>query len=189
MRLTYNAPFTLTLALLATVVLIADRALQGMLAVQLFSVPPVFDSGNVVHYLRLLLFPLGHADGTHLTLNLSVILLVGPLLEEKHGAARLLGLSLATTLITAVAHLLLFPGTGLLGASGIAFLLIVLGSFTNVRRGTIPLTFVLVALLFLGHELTQRQTGISTLAHLLGGAAGGLYGLRLTLDPPRRGSR
>jgi len=181
MRLTYNAPFTLSLALVATVVLIADRLLGGALTAQVFSVPAGFDPGNVIHYLRLLLFPLGHADGTHLTLNLSVILLVGPLLEEKHGAGRLLGLSLVTTLVTAVLHLVLFPGVGLLGASGIAFLLIVLGSFTNLRRGTIPLTFVLVAVLFLGHELTHRQAGISTLAHLLGGAAGGLYGLRMSL--------
>lgn len=179
MRLTYNAPFTLTLALAATGVMVADFLLQGAVTAHLCSVPSTFHAGNPVHYLRLALFPLGHADGTHLTLNLSVILLLGPLLEEKHGWLRLLLLSLGTSVLTAVVHLLLFPGTGLLGASGIAFLLIVLSSFTNVRRGTLPLTFVLVAVLYLGHELTHRQAGVSTLAHLLGGLAGGLYGLRL----------
>src|SRR5690606_32365870 len=108
-----------------TAVLLLDRVSGGALTGQLCSVPPAFQASNVAHYLRLFLFPLGHADGSHLTLNLSVILLVGPLLEEKHGWQRLLGLSLGTTLLTSVLHLLLFPGVGLLGASGIAFLLIV----------------------------------------------------------------
>ena len=83
-----------------------------------------------------------------------------------------------TALVTAVFQLLLFP-EGLLGASGIALMLIILGSWTNFREGEIPLTFILVALLFLGREVIDafRPDQVSQFAHIIGGATGGVFGL------------
>jgi membrane associated rhomboid family serine protease len=99
------------------------------------------------------------------------------MLEEKYGWRVLLIMMALTALATAILNSLLF-NTGLLGASGIAFMLILLSSFTNLRSGRIPLTFILVAFLFIGSEFANsfRPDNISQFAHILGGAAGTLFG-------------
>ena len=55
---------------------------------------------------------------------------------------------------------------------------IILSSFTNGRAGTIPLTFVLVALLYLGEEVISsfEDDNISQFGHILGGVIGGGFG-------------
>jgi hypothetical protein len=84
-------------------------------------------------------------------------------------------------LITALATGLLnaaFFTTGLLGASGLAFMMILLSSFTNHKEGELPLTFVLVVVLFLAKEVANafNQDDISQFAHIIGGAFGSLFG-------------
>ena len=71
--------------------------------------------------------------------------------------------------------------TGLLGASGVVFMLILLSSFTNVKSGNIPLTFILIIFLFMGKEVYTAfsQDNISQFAHILGGICGGVFGFKL----------
>ena len=126
-------------------------------------------------YLRLFTHVLGHSGLAHLIGNMTLILLLGPALEEKYGAARMLIVVLATALITGIIHNLFFPSTALLGASGVVFAMILLTSFTGFKEGEIPLTFILVALLYLGQQvwdgITVRDT-ISNLSHIIGGLVG-----------------
>jgi len=90
---------------------------------------------------------------------------------------------LATALITGFVHIAvpLFDNMGLRGASGIVFMLIVLSSFVNVKRGTIPLTFILIAVLYLGKEIVSvlEHDNISQMAHIVGGALGSFFGFAL----------
>ena len=74
-------------------------------------------------------------------------------------------------------------GIGLLGASGVVFMFILLSSVTNARRGRIPLTFVLVVLLFLGQEVWNglTQDNVSQFAHVIGGLCGAAFGFRPNL--------
>jgi hypothetical protein len=67
-----------------------------------------------------------------------------------------------------------------MGASGVVFMLILLVSFTNVRGGEIPITFILVALLFIGKELLSglEANNISETAHIIGGVCGSIFGFR-----------
>jgi len=107
-------------------------------------------------------------------------LLLGPILEEKYGSQRLLIFILITAFTTAVINTLFFS-TGLLGASGIVFLFILLASFTTFKSGEIPLTFILVFLIFMGQEAfgSLRQDNISQFAHILGGIIGSVFGFKL----------
>jgi membrane associated rhomboid family serine protease len=84
---------------------------------------------------------------------------------------------LATAFITGFVNILFF-NTGLMGASGVVFMLIVLVSFTNVNKGEIPLTFILVAILFLGKEIegSLYNDNVSQFAHIVGGICGALFG-------------
>ncbi len=94
----------------------------------------------------------------------------------------------ATALATGLLHVLFFS-YGLLGASGIAFMLILLSSFANAKAGTIPLTFVLILILYLGNEFlsSANEDNISHFAHILGGICGSLFGFFKSWNlPPRR---
>ena len=141
-----------------------------------------------IAYFRLFSHILGHSSWSHLTGNLTLVLLLGPILEERYGSRTVLIMILATALITGFVHIAvpLFDNMGLRGASGIVFMLIVLSSFVNVKRGTIPLTFILIATLYLGKEVVNvlQNDNISQMAHIVGGALGSFFGFALQDDSP-----
>ncbi|HLP42113.1 MAG TPA: rhomboid family intramembrane serine protease, partial [Fibrobacteria bacterium] len=60
-------------------------------------------------------------------------------------------------------------------------------SFTNHKEGELPLTFVLVLVLFLSKEVAQAfsRDDVSQFAHIMGGVSGSLFGFLLG----RRGGR
>ena len=81
-----------------------------------------------------------------------LLLVVGPPMEEKYGSIPLLKGILFTALVTGVLQCILFPHTGLLGASGIVFMLIMLSSLAGFSGG-IPVTMLLVAALYFGQQV------------------------------------
>lgn len=179
MRFRYNAPVTLNFTLLSFAVLLLDSLAGASLTANLFSIPGkgIFSFSNPFHYVRLFTHVVGHADWNHFMSNFAIILLVGPMLEEKYGSASLLFMAAVTALATGLLNVLLFP-TGLLGASGIVFMMILLASFTNIRRGEIPLTFPLVLIIFLAAEIfkSYKEGSISGFVHVAGGVCGSLFG-------------
>jgi rhomboid protease GluP len=193
MRIRYNAPVVLTLTLLATTVLVIDQVSGGGVIPRYFATYPGFrgpGSSPVLSALRLFTYVLGHQGWLHLMANFSFILLIGPVLEEKHRSGPLLVMMLVTALVTAVLNALFFR-TGLMGASGIVFMLILLSSFSNIRSGEIPLTFVLILVLFLAKEIIAAfgQDNISQFAHVIGGVCGSLFGFVFTRGARSRASR
>jgi membrane associated rhomboid family serine protease len=175
MRLTYNAPFTLTLTIVCTIIHFLGKPITNTF----FAVGGTMDMGNPLDYFRLLSHPLGHADWQHLIGNFSLILILGPILEEKYGTRPIAYMSLITAVVTGVLNIILFD-TGLLGASGLVFMMILLSSFTNFRSGTIPLTFIFVLVFYVGNELLDifKNDNISHFGHILGGLAGSVFGIR-----------
>ena len=99
-------------------------------------------------------------------------------MEEKYGSKKILLMMLLTAIITANLQILLFS-SGLLGASGIVFMFIVLVSFADARKGSIPLTFILVVLFFIGQEVlhSMQDNQVSEYAHIMGGIMGGIFGM------------
>jgi membrane associated rhomboid family serine protease len=175
MKLKFNSPVILGFSLISVAVFFLDKLMLGALM-------PFFTLGHVslsspVSLLTLFSHVLGHASIEHLMGNLTFILLVGPIVEEKYGDMRTLFMILITALVTGILNILFFH-TGLLGASGIVFMLILLVSFTNTRSGEIPVTFILVALLFIGKEILQSLSTdqISQFAHIIGGVCGSFFG-------------
>ena len=82
-------------------------------------------------YIRLFGHVLGHANWEHFLNNMLLLLVVGPPMEEKYGSIPLLKGILFTALVTGVLQCILFPHTGLLGATGIVFMLIMLSSLAG----------------------------------------------------------
>ncbi len=177
MRITYNAPFVLSYTFLAIGIMLLNNFTGGRLMADFFTLPPVFNFRDPFDYFRLLSHALGHANWGHLASNFAYILLIGPILEEKYGSKNLFVMSLITALVTGILNIFFFP-TALLGASGIVFMMILLGSFTNVKSGYIPLTFILILALYLGQEVLAafETNNISEFAHIVGGVCGSIFG-------------
>ncbi|TAE18706.1 MAG: rhomboid family intramembrane serine protease [Bacteroidetes bacterium] len=189
MRISYNAPVVLTFTFICTIITALDTTLftsgtvgrPGSLCSNFFCVYPFgssyMSSYDPFMYFRLFSHAMGHGGWEHLTGNFTIILLLGPILEEKYGSRTLLTMIFTTALVTGILQATMFLG-GLLGASGIVFMMIILSSYTNAKQGTIPLSFILVAILFLGKEIYGAMfvhDGVSQFAHIIGGIAGGLF--------------
>ena len=172
----YNSPVILTFALICAGVFFADKFLAGTL-MPFFAVGTSVNFSNPFSVMSLFSHVIGHASIDHLLGNMTFILLIGPIVEEKYGSTKTLIMMVLTALITGILNVMFFD-TGLLGASGIVFMLILLVSFTNVSDGRIPLTFIVVAFLFLGKEVLQMLSNdqISQFAHVIGGICGSIFG-------------
>ena len=87
-----------------------------------------------------------------------------------------------TAFVTGVINCIFFPNVALCGASGICFAFILLTSFTSFKEGEIPLTFILVAVVFIGNQIFEglfMDDNISNLSQILGGVVGGIAGYSL----------
>jgi len=179
MRLSYNAPTTLTFTFMAAIVLALSATVAPGLTQAWFSTPAPFHANQVQDWIKLFTHTLGHADLDHFLSNFSFILLLGPILEATYGSLGILLMMIVTALVTGVLNVLLFPNTILLGASGIVFMMILLASITNFEKGQIPLTFLLILVLFLGKEVWSAlavHDNISHFTHIIGGLTGSFIG-------------
>jgi len=173
-----NSPFILWMTGLALVVLIIDMMTGGYMRMT-FSVRRTAFT-DPMQYIRLFSYVLVHANPAHFFGNFLMILAIGPMVEEKYGSGRICIAAVLTTLITGLGSVIFFPNVALVGASGIVFMLILLASFTNVRQGKLPITVLLVAVLYLGNEVYQglfSTDNISRLGHIAGGLCGAGFGI------------
>ncbi len=133
-------------------------------------------------YLRFFTHVFGHADWEHFIGNMSYILLLGPMLEEKYSSRVLVEVIAITAVITGLINYVFFWQYALCGASGVVFAFILLSSFTSFEEGEIPLTFILVSVLYIGQQIVQGITlndNVSNMAHIIGGIVGGILGYAL----------
>ena len=177
----FNAPVVLSFAIICLLVLVLDSATGGASTARLFCVyrAPLTDP---LTYVRFFTHVLGHSGYSHYMGNMLLLLLVGPGLEEKYGSRNLLLTIVITAFATGLVQFLLFPHSALLGASGVVFMMIVLSSFTEMKKGGIPLTMLLVVALYLGSEIADGLTktdNVSHLTHIVGGVCGIVFGFRL----------
>ena len=179
LKISYNSPVILTFAIASVVLFILNNLLGGALN-SILILSPNFNSGSITDYISMFTYTLGHANLQHLFGNLSLMLIIGPIIEEKYGSSKLIAMMGITALFTAVLQIFFF-NSGLLGASGIVFMLIILASFTKSSGNGIPLTFILVLVFYLGNELTSAfaDDNISQFAHIAGGLFGSLFGFVL----------
>ena len=183
-RIQYNAPVILSFSIITLLVLGLDSLTNGASNWLLFS---VYRSSfaDPLFYIRLFAHVLGHANSSHFISNFVIILLVGPMLEEKYGGKTILVMMVVTAFTTGVMYLIMFEGRQL-GASGIAFTFMLLASFTNMTRGKIPLTLLLAMGVFIGREvissMSDERTNVAYMAHIVGGLCGAVFGFIANRD-------
>ena len=184
----YNSPVILTYFFVSLAALLLGLLTGGFTTRLLFSVYRTSFSDPFA-YLRVFGHVLGHADMNHFLSNMLLLLVVGPPLEEKYGSKVLLTGIVLTALISGILQLILFPHAALLGASGIVFMLIMLASLSGMENGRIPLTLILVAVLYLGREIHSMifvDDSVANFMHLVGGACGTVFGFCIGHRPVHR---
>ena len=134
---------------------------------------------NPLTYIRFITHVFGHAGWEHFIGNATYLLLLGPVLEEKYKSGTLIEIIIITALVTGIINYIFFPNIALCGASGIVFAFIILASFTGFKDGEIPLTFILVATIYIGQQIYDGITvndNVSQMAHITGGLVGSITG-------------
>jgi membrane associated rhomboid family serine protease len=189
-RVTYNAPVTLSFAVICTVIMLLDVFIFNKhLSNALFIIPGgrnsihPFDWKSPIDYFRLFSHIFGHANWTHLISNMSLILLLGPILEDRYGSPMLTLMMITTSLVTGVINAC-FITVPEMGASDIVFMMIILTSYTSLAKNEIPLSFILVFILYVGGQFYNAKSlqtdGISVVAHIAGGLCGSLFAFLIT---------
>ena len=176
-RIQYNSPMVLTYALFSLLVLGINHLTQGASNAMVFSIHRSALTDPLL-YVRMIGHVFGHASLAHYFDNMVLILLVGPMLEEKYGSKWLAIMMLVTALVTGLLFLAV-SDHALLGGSGLVFMLILLSSFTNLQKGRIPVTLILAIIIFMGREVVTgatTQTNISHMTHIIGGICGAIFG-------------
>lgn len=179
MKLKYNAPVTLTFALICTAIVAANEYLVPGLIDGLFTAEGslTFKYDDIPAYTRVFSYPFGHIGWDHLLSNLTLILLLGPILEERFGSKSLVMMMFLTSVINGLINAFFFP-TELVGSSGLVFMMIVLTSFNNIKKGEIPMTFLIIITLYMAREIISalKYDDISQISHIIGGACGSMFG-------------
>lgn len=180
-KIEFNAPVILVFVFICLGALILSYFTGGYSNQLFFSVyrSPMSDP---LFYVRLVGHVFGHADWSHFFNNMMYILILGPMLEEKYGAGNMVVTIFLTAVTTGIVSIILSGNVMLLGASGVVFAMILLSSITSVKDGGIPLTFILVAVVYLGGQIVDGLTvrdNVSNLTHIIGGVVGACCGMVL----------
>ncbi len=177
-HITFNSPVILSFVFLSFGVMVLNYATGGASNELLFMTyhSPLT---SPLTYVRFFTHVLGHSGWEHYIGNMMMILILGPMLEEKYGSRAIIEVIFLVGLVVGVAEWIFFPQVALCGASGVVFAFILMTSFTGFREGEIPLTVILVAVIYIGEQVYQGmfiQDSTSQIGHILGGAVGGTAG-------------
>lgn len=177
-RVTFNSPVVLTFVFLCFVATLLGVLSKQQLTYDLFRTRGS-SLTNPMTYVRMFTHVIGHSGWTHFIGNMSYILLLGPLLEEKYGGKNIIEVICITAIVTAILNRIFFANIALCGASGVVFAFILLSSMTSFRDGEIPITFILVAVIYIGQQVYDGivvDDNVSNLSHVLGGVIGAVSG-------------
>ncbi len=180
-HITFNSPAVLTFVLLSLAVMVLNYLTGGASNEALFM---TYRSGllNPLTWIRFFTHVLGHMGWDHYINNMMMILITGPMLEEKYGSKAIVEVILLTGLVVGVVNWLFFPEVALCGASGVVFAFILMTSFTGYKEGEIPVTVILVAMIFIGQQIYEGlfiEDSVSQMAHIVGGFVGATAGYML----------
>lgn len=183
LRITFNAPVVLSLVTISAIATLLNYLTAGASGRLVFM---TYHSAllSPMTWIRAFTHIFGHADWAHLIGNMSYLLLLGPMLEEKHSSQTLAAVIAITAFGTSLVNYIFFPQVALCGASGVVFAFILLSSFTSFKEGEVPITFILVAVFFIGQQVYEGitvQDNISNMAHIVGGIIGGILGYGLNV--------
>lgn len=178
LKISFNSPIILGFFFICFTALILNKATGGWTNRTFFS---VYRSSflHPLTYIRMIGHIFGHADWNHFMGNMTLLLVVGPLLEEKYGSDKIILVIAVTAFVTGIVNFVFFPQVQLLGSSGVVFAFILLSSLTSMEEGKIPMTFLLVFIIYIGGQIYDGifvKNNVANLTHIIGGIMGAVLG-------------
>lgn len=181
MRITVKAPLTIIFTI-TTVVFYFLLQTNGPIP-RVFVLHGDLQFDNPLFYPSLVMYTMGHVSINHMVGNLSLFLLLGHIIEKRYGSRKMFFMLTITGALTALVHIALFDHK-LIGASGLVFMMIVLSSLVDIRAKEVPISFILIVLLFIGKEVVEsfESDAVSQFAHIFGGVMGAFFGFYYKRD-------
>lgn len=179
-RLTYNAPVVLSFALAAGAVLLVGLYVNPQFVQEYF----VSGGGNwsePMTWVRFFTYSLGSSSILNFLGNITLFLLIGPVLEEQYGSKWMTAIILISAVTVAVANDY-FGGNALMGTGGIDYCFIMILAMSCIRPREIPVSFLLVAAAYIGQSVyiaSQTAASASQVPIFTGLACGFLFGIIL----------
>lgn len=174
-----DAPVTITFVIVSVLLFLIDSFItKGKWTLAFMSSPTnagdlAFSFSKVSSYFRLLCYSFSAASWDILITNLLFILLLGPAMEERYGIV-VIGIMMAVSTLFAGVLNSCFCAESMKGCTAIVFMMIFLNSFMSFSKKKIPLSFVLIFVLFIVREVfVKNPNGV---VGIFIGIAGGLCG-------------
>ncbi|MEE1182006.1 MAG: rhomboid family intramembrane serine protease [Treponema sp.] len=190
-KITFDFPVTVTFVIAAVVVFLIDSfLLKGKISSVLIchgskqaAIP--FNFKSAADFTGLIFYVFGNASWEMLFANLIVILLLGQILEERYGSL-MLGLMMFISVLISGVLTVCVSTVPLSGAGCVIFMMAVLVSLTELTKKRIPLSCLLVFVLFLAFEIYRNTKGAAgsnamqkvcgVLIEMVGGICGSIFG-------------
>lgn len=202
LKLLADSKTVLIFAAICSALFIFDAATPGLnLAQILFTCPGnrdsfvrAFDFFSPADYLKIILYAFGHSDVQEFFANLAILLLLGPVLEERYGSKMIALMTGISTLVTGVLCVSLSP-ISLSGSSQIVFMMIFLTFLTERNRRSIKISWLALLCVYIFLEISvnleskvifEKEHSMAAvflikntpiLFYIIGGSAGGIFGL------------
>ncbi len=176
-----NAPTTIAFILICTVILAVETIFHTELIAYFFTTggahksPAPFNAAYAFDYARLFLHVFGNSDRLHFISEAVFILLLGPSAEEKYGSFLLVLMLAVAAAFSGVLNACFSP-IPLTGSGTAAFLLAFLFLFSTRKKNEVPLSYILIFILYAGKIIAdiQTQRNIIPLIQIAGGLCGSL---------------
>ena len=179
LKFIYDTPATLTFAFICIGLFAADTLIfKNQLAANYLSSPTTaggklaFMASNPLSYVRLITYAFGATSSSVLICNMIFILLLGPAMEERYGTVVIAIMTIVSILFSGVLNAC-FSKTSLTGCTAVIFIMIFLNSFVSLSKKKIPLSFVVVFILFVCS--ITFEGGIKIIINIAGGLCGSLF--------------
>ncbi len=155
-RLSFDYPVTLIFVILCIVFGFLAKLIPELQSI--LSCPTCasgqnpFNFKSISDYFRLILYPLGFSDWNVLTSHLVFILFLCPKVEQVFGKS-ILSLLLFVCVIFSGVVCVCFSNSVMVGTSGIVFMLLILSFYSYIDKKEIPLSYVLLAIIYFSNEI------------------------------------
>jgi|GEM_PF-7120114 len=185
MNLKYNTPFTLTFVIFALLFFFAKEIDPSFaLTLDKFKISPIDFSlllKDKSAFLNLFLYPLGDTELARFLLNLTMLLLIAPVIEEKYGFVSMLAGYLFITSITSFIAIFLpniishAEPLALSNMTGLVISYIFVNFFIKTEENDTPISLIFVFCIYLYiifFSLGINPNNILNLSYLIGGIIG-----------------
>lgn len=183
LKFVYDAPVTITFALLALVIFILDTfVFKGSFSGQWLLTPTVaegflpFSFSDFPSIVRLFLHVFGYTDPAVLICNLIFILLLGPAMEERYGSV-IIGIMIFVAALFSGVLSACFCKVPACGAEPVVFMLVLLCTMMHLSRSKVSASSLAVIALFIGMLVLRKNLNgvVGVVIVVAGGLCGSLF--------------